>query len=135
MREKLGNVYGQRRRFSGRFVRVGKKPAYRGWGSNRDGTDATILLQEIRDGEGRLVADHLWFNLTQHFEELYLVEGEIVSFDARVGDYVKGYERDGFDYKLSRPTKIVGHGCPDWIDYDGPKEYIKNPGAENSKDN
>lgn len=54
---------------------------------------------------------------------LSCVEGEVVSFDARVDSYVKGYKRDSYDYKLSRPTKVVSHGRPDWEDYDGPKEY------------
>ena len=36
-----------------------------------------------------------------------------MSFDARVDGYVKGYERDGYDYKLSRhAAKQDGLGMP-----------------------
>ncbi|MGJ5817061.1 hypothetical protein [Paludibaculum fermentans] len=126
MRELLSNMYGARKRFSATFVREGKKRAYRGYGSNMDGTDTTLLFKHVREYEsGRIVADHLWFNLTVAFNQLNdgmgLFDGEIVSFDARVDSYVKGYRREGFDYKLSRPTKVVAHSCPDWEDYDGPE--------------
>ena len=123
MREELRKICGQRKRFFGVFVREGKKPAYRGWGTTGDGYDETIILTDIRDEAGRVVSDHLWFRFTKGFESLNLVPGEVVSFDARVDGYIKGYERDSYDYKLSRPTKIVEHGMPDWEDYDGPPVY------------
>jgi hypothetical protein len=122
-REALGTRYGKRERYSGVFEREGRKRAYRGWGTLGDGWDATVLLRDIRDSEGRKAADHLWFRLTQAFEGLYLIPGEVVSFDARVDSYSKGYTRDDYDYRLSRPTKVVGHGRPDWQDYDGPVAY------------
>jgi hypothetical protein len=126
MREILSKGYGVRKRFSATFVRLGKKRAYRGFGTNGDGTDATLLLMDVREFDsGRIVADHLWFNMTVGFEEVNdgmgLFDGEIVSFDARVDSYVKGYRRDDYDYKLSRPTKVIAHSCPDWDDYDGPE--------------
>lgn len=119
----LGALYGRRNRFSGTFVRDGLKGAYRG-----PGYDETVLLKDIRDEYGNIVADHLWFNKTKGFEELFLIEGEIVSFDARVDDYLKGYKKDGYDYKLSRPTKVKSHGRPDFVDYE-PVEF------KTSKDN
>lgn len=120
MRIELSKINGERRRFSGRFVREGKKRGYRGR------TETTILLVDIRDSEGKIVSDHLWFNLTQQFDSLILAEGEVVSFHARVTLYEKGYKKDTYDYRLSRPTRIVGHGLPDWDDYDGPPEYALN---------
>lgn len=106
----LGDLYGQRKRFIGTFERKGRKRAYRGWGTAGDGYDATLLLQDIKDDTGRTVADHLWFNTTKEFRHARLHKGDVVSFDARVDDYVKGYDRENYDYKLSRPTKVVNHG-------------------------
>ncbi|HXS93158.1 MAG TPA: hypothetical protein VN736_01065 [Candidatus Limnocylindrales bacterium] len=123
MRKALEQMYGQRKRFFGVFERCGRKPAYRGWGSAGNGNDETVLLRDIRDESGRMVTDHLWFRLTVKFGELFLVPGEVISFDARVDGYTKGYGRDDYDYKLSRPTKVVEHGRPDWADYDGPPAY------------
>jgi hypothetical protein len=58
----LGALYGQRKRFIGTFERKGKKRAYRGWGTAGEGYDHTLLLKDIKDDSGRIVADHLWFN-------------------------------------------------------------------------
>jgi hypothetical protein len=110
MRETLEQLYGQRQKFSGTFERAGKKPAYRGWGTDGKGYGDTLLLRDMKDEDGRVVADHLWFNLTKAFRSAKLTKGDTVSFDARVDDYTKGYERDDYDYKLSRPTNVVNHG-------------------------
>ena len=126
-RTQLAPLYGERKRFSARFVREGRKRAYRGFGGLGNGYDATVLFSDIRDEQGRLVADHLWFNMTQGFEDAIMAEGEVVSFNARVDGYLKGYEKDTYDYKLSRPGKIVAHGLPDWEDYDGPDVYRTKP--------
>jgi len=96
-----------RRRFSGSFVRMGSKSSF-------GHLKPTILLSDIKDSSGKVVADHLWFNHTKGFMglgELYV--GDVVSFDARVRPYVKGYvnhreyvdERE-WDYKLSHPNKF-----------------------------
>lgn len=110
MRKKLSNMSGERRRFCGWFVRYGTKPAYRGPDLR------TVLLADVTDVvSGEVVTDHLWFNLTKGFAALgELGEGDIVSFDARVTGYQKGYRgrRDDVykpverDYRLERPTKI-----------------------------
>lgn len=99
--------FGCRERYSGRFKRFGTKAGYNG------GVDTTVLLVEIKDAQNRFVADHLWFNYTKGFQSLELKEGDIVEFDARVSDYVKGYVHDDdfidertVDYRLSYPTKI-----------------------------
>ena len=75
----------------------------------------TVLLVDVRDSDGNLVTDHLWFNYTKGFESLGdLQEGDVIRFDARVRPYVKGYvnqrayidERE-VDYKLAYPTKVA----------------------------
>lgn len=112
MRKQLEKLYGKRMRFSGTFVRKGKARAYKGWGSLGDGFDETFLLSGVKDHAGRLLTDHLWFKMTGSFRRAAMSEGQTVSFDGRVDDYVMGYYRTDYDYKLSRPTMVVNHGCP-----------------------
>ena len=109
MRRALKQLNGERRRFSGTFVRLGKKSGWKG----RELT--TVLLKEIKDAYGKIVCDHLWFNLTKEFGRLVLKEGTVIAFDARVKEYYKGYQgcRDDMydkpveqDFKLSHPTKV-----------------------------
>jgi len=85
MRKALKQLNGERRRFTGTFVRMGQKPGWKGK------TLTTILLKEIREANGKIVCDHLWFNLTKEFGSLVLKEGTVISFDARVKSYYRGY--------------------------------------------
>lgn len=109
MRQELAKRQGERATFRGVFARYGEK---RGWEGR---TERAVLLRDIRDAEGELVADHIWLNYTRAIESLGdLVEGDIVQFDARVTEYEKGYKGwrlDVYapvetDYKLSRPTRV-----------------------------
>ena len=111
MRTELKKINGDRRTFTGTFVRLGTKSSY-GY------VKQTLLLADVKDSSGNVVTDHLWFNLTKGFESLNLVPGDIVQFDARVKPYMKGYrgwrdEDDDYeykpvsvDYKLSNPSKV-----------------------------
>lgn len=79
----------------------------------------TILLKDIVDVVSqKLVTDHIWFVLGKRFEKLDLKEGDIIRFDARVTDYIKGYRGHRYeedydckpverDFRLSFPTKFV----------------------------
>lgn len=109
MRQALKPLNGQRRRFTGTFVRHGTKSAFRG------APLPTILLKDIRDATGKIVCDHLWFNLTKEFDSLVLKEGVVLAFDARVKPYYKGYQgyREDVcdkpverDFRLANPTKV-----------------------------
>jgi hypothetical protein len=108
MRKALKHLNGERRRFSGTFVRCGQKPGWKG------STLTTILLKDIKDANGNIVSDHLWFNLTKEFGSLVLNDGVIIYFDARVKPYYKGYQgyREDvdrpveLDFKLSHPTRV-----------------------------
>jgi hypothetical protein len=108
MRQELKKIDEQRALFRGAFSKYGLKSGYRGYSTE------TILLVNIRDDNGNLICDHLWFNMTKGFEQLgMLKEGDIVQFEARVKKYRKGYvnrragiDQSMFDYKLSHPTKI-----------------------------
>lgn len=104
MRKKLKELGSTERHcFYGKFERCGyKNPFF-------DKYSPTILLTDVTDSEGHLLADHLWFNYGKGFLALgQLKKGDRIVFCARVADYVKGrgYERS-LDYKLSRPTKIA----------------------------
>ena len=109
MRKELKKMDEQRDVFTGIFKKYGIKSNYKG-----PSTD-TLLLVNIRDGQGAFITDHLWFNLTKGFEKLgMLKEGVQVRFEARVKKYKKGYinrkigiDQSSSDYKLSHPTKMV----------------------------
>ena len=108
MRKVLRESLGVRKKFSGLFVRLGKKKNYRGH------TEETVLIKTIIDLEdGNVVADHLWFAYTKGFQQVSLEAGVRIEFDARVKKYAKGYRNTQYkidnrttDYKLSHPTKI-----------------------------
>jgi len=113
MREKLARMDGVRRRFQGVFVRCGTKSGYKG-------VLTTILLKDVTlVGSGQIVTDHIWFTMGKRFERLDLQEGDVVRFDARVSEYLKGYRGRRryddwneskpleYDYRLSYPTKLV----------------------------
>ena len=106
MRKELKKINDVRATFTGTFERYGFKS---GWYM----PERTVLLKDIRNANGKIVTDHLWFNLTKGMESLgELLEGQTIQFDARVKPYIKGYagrdayEPQSIDYKLSHPTKI-----------------------------
>lgn len=108
MRENLMVKENERLKFTGVVERFGTKNGYMG-------EEPTILLLDVKDDEGNVVTEHLWFNLTKGFEKLNLLQGDKVQFVARVKEYTKGYRgyRDDVykpierDYKLSHPTKVI----------------------------
>lgn len=108
IRKSLKAQEGQRKKFTARFTRFGKKVNYKGY------SEMTVLLTDITDAETQeRVADHLWFAYTQGFEKAGIKEGNLVEFEARVKEYSKGYvnrqlnvNRKKTDYKLSNPTRI-----------------------------
>ncbi len=57
------------------------------------GPEKTILLKDIRILEtGTLATDHLWFTCGKTFDRLRLNAGDQIAFNARVGQYEKGYK-------------------------------------------
>lgn len=110
--EKIGSE--ERHTFTGIFVRIGTKNGYKG-------VEETVLLQSIKDESGKVITDHLWFNRTKGFIEAAPKAGDVIQFDARVAEYLKGYfgHRDdvynppSWDYKLERPTKVKNLTHPD----------------------
>lgn len=115
MREELAKLYGARRRFQGTVDTFGVKA---GWKHPL----TTVLLKNISDCKTHnVVTDHLWFVLYKQLASLDLRIGDVVSFDARVTKYLKGYlgrrfdgDEDAWsermpqlDYRLSFPTKLA----------------------------
>lgn len=107
MRKKLSKINGERTKFFGKFERIGSKS---GW----KGKEKTVLIKDISDQYGTSVADHIWFNYTKGFQNIYLNNGDLLEFEARVKEYEKGYKGSRLDvdapvsrdYKLSHPSKI-----------------------------
>ena len=109
MREDLKRLGNEKRHtFTGIFVRNGTKSGFKA-------PLETVLLKDVRHADtDQIVTDHLWFNNTKGFNSLDLVPGDIVQFDARVGQYTRGYfgrREDVYvpvstDYHLERPTKV-----------------------------
>ena len=105
--KKLGNK--ERHRFIGTIQKFGIK-------SNIWEFSTTLCLVDVKlYGEEEILTDYLWLTVGKQLADMNLKEGDILSFDARVDTYIKGYKgfRDGIfmdetilDYKLSRPTKI-----------------------------
>lgn len=88
-----------------------------GWKSGYNGGSPTILLTKIKNSDGKVLADHLWFNYTKGFYSLgQLEQGDVIQFNARCTEYVKGYFGNDpivaaehpieEDYRLSNPTKV-----------------------------
>jgi hypothetical protein len=108
-RKELKNRDGQRFRCRAVVDRFGTKTAFRG------PPVRTILLRNVVDtANGTLMADHLWFTAGKWSAPLAV--GCVFEFEARSGDYIKGYRghRDNVfdapvcrDWKLQRPTKVV----------------------------
>ena len=112
MRTELQNINGIRKRFIATFIRFGIKSGYKGVAIK------TLLFSNVRDKNGKVYTDHIWFTTGKQFELLDLKNGDNICFDARVTSYVKGYKgrREDYDlppvkidYKLSHPNNIVKH--------------------------
>lgn len=108
MREKLREIgCEERHRFTATFSRFGTKNGFKG-------LVETVLLIDVKDANGNIVTNHLWFNKTKGFASLSLNEGDVVEFTARVDEYTKGYfgrREDVYkpiekDYRLTYPTNI-----------------------------
>lgn len=109
MRRALKALEGVRTTFRGTVAQFGMKPGYTG----RD--LPTLMLKDVMDSAGNIVTDYLWFMVGKQLAALDLHVGDVISFQARVTVYEKGYKgyRDDvykpieIDYRLSNPTKIT----------------------------
>jgi hypothetical protein len=108
MRTTLSKNEGERKTFRATFVRLGKKKSFKGY------SEDTILFQNIIDiVDNQRVTDHVWFTYTKTFEDAAIRDGDIITFDARIKRYTKGYinkalnlKKQTTDFKLSHPTNV-----------------------------
>lgn len=99
MRTELEGLLGKRIKVSAVFWKYGVYSSYRGVGR-------TILLRDVRNVRGRLIASHVWINYTASFDAVgEFRQGDRVEFDARIDRYFKGYIGEQIDFRLSHPIK------------------------------
>jgi hypothetical protein len=109
MRRALKSLEDVRTTFRGTVAQFGMKSGYTG----RD--LPTLMLKDVMDSTNNLVTDHIWFTVGKRLADLHLQIGDVISFQARVTAYEKGYKsyrEDVYkpikiDYRLSNPTKIT----------------------------
>jgi len=124
MRAELEKSLGNRATFRARVERYGTK----------HGGGETILLRDVVDANGQIVADHLWLAVGVGLRRLAARAGEFIEFDATVATYVKGYrgKRDidappvSLDYKLANARslrRLDSDGLE--IDLNGPPRVVR----------
>lgn len=100
MRKELAVNLNERRRFVGKVERFGAKR----YGGH---VDRTVMLAAVRFADtDELATDHIWFTKTKQWADINI--GDVVAFDARIAEYIKGDFEKGFraDFKLNNPTKF-----------------------------
>lgn len=105
-RKQLEARAGQRFPVTARVARFGSK---RGW---KGRSDESALFADVRDENGVLLSDHLWFTVGKTLQ--HVRPGDRVRFMARAEYYVAGYfgHRDNVHSQphrcigLARPTKL-----------------------------
>ena len=102
MRSELKKIEGQKQKFRGTLERFGTKS---NWKTGK--LERTVLLSDVTNYAGNIITDHLWFNYTKKLEALKLKEGDRIQFYGIVKPYIKGYEKNKLDYKITYPSKIV----------------------------
>ena len=92
-----------RERYIANVERMGiKSNSFKGY------PERTILLKNVVNTNTKEeVTDHLWFTVGKRLKELNLKSGDVISFNARVSLYRKGYRKESRDYKLNNMSKIV----------------------------
>lgn len=107
MRKELKKMNKIRTKFRMEFVRYGKRTNWNGY------EEVTYLFKNITNLNGKVVADHIWLKDGKRIRSLGpLTEGDIVEFEGRVDEYIKGYvcreydERE-VDYTIKYPNNFI----------------------------
>ena len=99
MRIHLEGLEGKRLPFTAIFWQYGIFRSVRG-------AVRTILLKFVRNKDGKILSDHMWINYTPSFDAAgEFQQGDIVSFDASVGKYIKGYFGERIEDRLNHPAR------------------------------
>jgi hypothetical protein len=113
VREELGALKEQRRRFKAEVGKFGKKTDFNTTTCRFIEKTTILLVCDLKTGKE--VSDHCWVTMGKRFESLGLKENDIIAFDARVTTYRKfhrdesGDRENNFhyvDYRLSFPTNL-----------------------------
>lgn len=101
MRTELRKRLHQRQTFTATFQRYGCRPG------GPHGQIMTCCFEYVTDSDGEVVAGHIWLDRDAGFAHLSLRPGDVVTFEARVTRYPKGWrgERPAHDYCLSHPAR------------------------------
>ena len=92
MRKRLADLCdAQKHKFFAHIVRYGTY-------CDGDALRRTMLLQDVEDEDGSLLAEHCWVSMSKKVEKSCLQPGEYISFMARVVPYAKG--DSGHDFSL-----------------------------------
>lgn len=92
MRDTMKDLCGKRLKFNGVFCKIGHRNSFYTEGNKRKFNRKlyTVLLRDLRDENGELIADHLWLDLTPPWVCVHPNFGDIVEFTGLVQNYVKG---------------------------------------------
>lgn len=129
-RKELQRIDGQRLRFTATLARRGERS---GWGVR---PVTTLLLTELaRADTGQPLADHIWID--DGVWSSAIPAGAQIAFDARVGQYQKGYRGNradidapppSVDWHLARPTNVKMRNAEgDWTAAPRPAAAPKTP--------
>lgn len=66
----------------------------------------TVLLHDVKDESGNIVASHLWLNRAKPFYEAKLVYGDVVQFTGLVMRYKKGAYGTITDFNIRHPSHV-----------------------------
>lgn len=107
MRKKLKELKDKRIKIIAGFEKFGTKINFKGF------PEQTALFVNLTDENNNELCDHIWFTVGKRIANLNLKYGNIVSFEARISEYVKGYvnfkeyvDERTIDYKLNNPTNF-----------------------------
>ena len=122
MRDGLKDLCGKKSTFTGVFCKIGHRNSFFVRGSKKKYLKKlnTVLIRDLKDEEGNIVADHIWLDLTPPWVRVHPNFGDIVEFKGSVQNYVKGmcssnryYSRNIYelDYTIAGITdiKVLGH--------------------------
>lgn len=104
MREELKKLNQLRRMFTATIGRFGRRNVNH---LNKN-IVWTILLKNITDKDGNIIADHLWINLNKEFDKLNIREGDRIKFSAKIIEYYKKSNslKKKKDYKIDKLLNI-----------------------------
>ena len=94
---KLRQYEYERHTFTGEFIRFGRCA---------DNYMTTVLLQDVKDERGFVVASHIWLNKAKPFYDARLTNGDIVEFRGYVMRYRKGAYGTTSDFAICNTTNV-----------------------------